>query len=407
MKRFKYLVQRRTERAREGGPYIGLENIESGTGRRIETVAASEGENLAFRPGDVLFGKLRPYLAKAFLADFEGVCTSEFLVLRPSNDITSGFLFYYALSPNFIDVVTSFSSGAKMPRAEWDVIGNLEVDLPPASRQPAIVDFLDRETARIDDLIAKKLLIAELLREEHTALVSNLVRGGLIANAPTRETGIPWIGRVPVSWSLVKLKWVLRTQSGGTPLTDDDSNYGGEVPWLRTLDLNNGEILEPAVRISRKALSEIAGTVLPAGSVLVAMYGGEGTIGKHGLLRFRSAVNQAICAILPGSIVTPEFLHSYMEFYRPYWMVEAQGTRRDPNISQQTVRECPLLIPPIEDQRAIARVLNDHGRANQRSVDLIAGAITLLREYRAALISAAVTGQLDIRRHEKKLEALA
>jgi type I restriction enzyme S subunit len=96
-----------------------------------------------------------------------------------------------------------------------------------------------------------------------------------------------------------------------------------------------------------------------------------------------------------------------MEFYRPYWMVEAQGTRRDPNISQQTVRECPLLIPPIEDQRAIARVLNDHGRANQRSVDLIAGAITLLREYRAALISAAVTGQLDIRRHEKKLEALA
>ena len=93
MKRLKYLVQRRTEHAIEG-TYIGLENIESATGRCIETESTSDGENLAFHSGDVLFGKLRPYLAKVFLADFNGVCTSEFLVLRPSVAITARFLFY-------------------------------------------------------------------------------------------------------------------------------------------------------------------------------------------------------------------------------------------------------------------------------------------------------------------------
>lgn len=177
MRRLKYLVQRRTVRSTGEGTYIGLENIESGTGKRVETEPTSDGENLEFHSGDVLFGKLRPYLAKGFLPDFSGTCTSEFLVLRPSGEVTARFLFYYLLSPNFIDAVTSFSSGAKMPRAEWDTIGNLELDLPPISQQRAVTEFLDRETAKIDDLIAKKERLLALVDAARLTVISNAVSG--------------------------------------------------------------------------------------------------------------------------------------------------------------------------------------------------------------------------------------
>jgi type I restriction enzyme, S subunit len=156
MIRLKYLVERRVDRSFPNGKYVGLENVESWTGRHIETESNAEGEAIAFSSGDVLLGKLRPYLAKVFAPDLDGVCTSEFLVLRPRSGICSRFLFYSLLSRDFIDLVTAYSAGAKMPRAEWDEIGNIRRDLPAPEQQRAIADFLDRETKLIDALVEKK-----------------------------------------------------------------------------------------------------------------------------------------------------------------------------------------------------------------------------------------------------------
>lgn len=159
-------------------PYTGLEHIESWTGKRLVTDAAtsSDGQASLHRAGDVLFGKLRPYLAKAYVAENGGICTSELLVLRPKA-VLQRFLRDYLLNPCFISVVDSSTYGAKMPRASWEFIGSLPVLVPPPDEQHAIVRFLDRETARIDALIEKKRRQIELLHEKRAALISAAVTG--------------------------------------------------------------------------------------------------------------------------------------------------------------------------------------------------------------------------------------
>ncbi|NIA10123.1 MAG: hypothetical protein GWP10_10475 [Nitrospiraceae bacterium] len=158
--RLKYCVDLINEKvnARESDlPYIGLEHIESWTGRRIiaDDAASSDGQASRYRKGDVLFGKLRPYLAKALRAVEDGICTGELLVLRPRR-VLQGYLFNYVLTSDFISIVDSSTYGAKMPRANWEFTGNLPIPVPPEDEQRAIAAFLDRETARINALIEKK-----------------------------------------------------------------------------------------------------------------------------------------------------------------------------------------------------------------------------------------------------------
>ncbi len=158
-------------------PYIGLENIEAWTGRHIkETDQKPEAVANLFEIEDVLFGKLRPYLAKVLMPNFKGRCTGELLVFRP-REYNSKFLQYLLLSDNFINNVDASTYGAKMPRAEWDFIGNLKLPLPLRPQQTAIADFLDQATVRIDALKTKINRAIELLREKRTALISAAVTG--------------------------------------------------------------------------------------------------------------------------------------------------------------------------------------------------------------------------------------
>ena len=173
-------------------PYIGLEHIESWTGvlcvRDSEFVPTSISNR--FRSGDVLFGKLRPYLAKACKPSFEGICSSELLVLRPRSGIEGRFLLHLLLTKGFISLVDSSTYGAKMPRANWNDVSSCVLPVPPLKEQRAIADFLDRETAKIDGLVAKVDTAIARLREYRAALITAAVtgqvdvRGVVVVDAP-------------------------------------------------------------------------------------------------------------------------------------------------------------------------------------------------------------------------------
>lgn len=172
-------------------PYLGLEHIESWTGRKIDgEISNSEGLASSFVVGDVLFGKLRPYLAKVHLAQQDGLISSEALVVRSKDELHAEFLKYYMLSRDFINIVDSSTYGSKMPRASWDFIGNLPILLPEVEEQKAIARFLDFKTAQIDALISamggsgtssvasdKKRSMVALLQEYRSALITNAVTG--------------------------------------------------------------------------------------------------------------------------------------------------------------------------------------------------------------------------------------
>jgi type I restriction enzyme S subunit len=218
-----------------------------------------------------------------------------------------------------------------------------------------------------------------------------------------KPSGVEWLGEVPEHWDAAKIKHRFRTTSGSTPnsealdvyyTTDDDDEA---IPWIRTTDINNDEVNVAEVFITPKAIADTACSVLPTNTVLVALYGGAGTVGKNGLLKIEAAVNQALCAILPSRNALPEYVHAYVQFLRPFWMERAVSARKAGNISQELVRDTPFPLPAIEEQQAILDNLNKH----LREIDLLESesmaSLALLEERRSALISAAVTGSIDVR----------
>lgn len=177
VKKLKYLATLRNQKSNDSDFKVGLENIESQTGKYISTnEVVFEDSGIYFYKNDILFGKLRPYLAKVFLADREGVCVSEFLVLTPKKQC-GNFLKFLMLSPLFISVVDGSTYGSKMPRASWEFIGNLKIPLPPLQEQKEIAAFLDSKVAQINSVIEKTKKQIELVKEYKNTLINEAVCG--------------------------------------------------------------------------------------------------------------------------------------------------------------------------------------------------------------------------------------
>ena len=189
-KRLKHVVSLRQSRVNENegeSPYVGLENIEPWTGKLsngLSTTTEDSAQCNVFRPGDVLFGKLRPYLAKVWVAEFEGRSTTECLVMRPIN-VESRFLGYACRRQDFIDAVNASTFGSKMPRAEWGFIGNIPIPIPKQHEQRAVADYLDRETARLDVLKVKIQSAIALLKERRASLIAAAVTGQIAVEGST------------------------------------------------------------------------------------------------------------------------------------------------------------------------------------------------------------------------------
>lgn len=172
------LLNIKQEFANKSDKYIGLENIESKSGRLLGySTNGTDGSVNKFQKENILFGKLRPYLSKVIIAPFDGVCSTEILVYAPNEDILTKFLFYYMLSNRFIEIVNSTTYGVKMPRASPDIINNMHISIPPLKEQKQIVNYLDKKCNLIDSLISKKEQVIDKLEEYKKSLIFEYVTG--------------------------------------------------------------------------------------------------------------------------------------------------------------------------------------------------------------------------------------
>jgi type I restriction enzyme S subunit len=378
-------------------PYVGLDSISSWSGAYLPgSSEQGEGAATVFVTGDVLFGKLRPYLAKAWAAEFQGRCTSEALVLRPRS-LESRYLQYLLLSPRFIDLVDASTYGAKMPRAEWDFIGDIVVPVPPRDLQRIIVQFLDHKTAAIDDLIAKKERLIELLEEKRQALITQAVTKGLDPGVRMRDSSVAWMGRVPANWTVAKIGQLARVRNGSTPSRSEYDYWdGGIVPWLSSGKVNDYIVTEADQFVTEKALRECSIEIMPAGAVIVGMIGEGKTRGTSAIMKIPASINQNMAAIVAGTRLRPWFLlHALTAAYLPLREFGRGG--------QQDALNCEILsafripLPPLEEQESIVSWIDAQtARADEARAEL-SRSIAKLREYRQALITAAVTGQIDVR----------
>lgn len=394
------LVDLVTEKAPERPFKLGLEAIESGTGKMAaDPMTDYDGDGIGFEPGDVLFGKLRPYLAKAWLADRRGAAVGEFHVYRPHADrLDPGYLRWSLLGRSFLDPVESSVVGAKMPRAEWTFVRSIELHLPPITDQRAIASFLDRETARMELLIEEQQRLIGMLRERRHALrVDAAVHG--TSQADKVGSPLPWAREIPRHWAVVPLTSLAQLESGHTPSRSREDWWTDTyIPWVSLHDVGNMRatkyLYDTAQRISDAGIANSSARVLPARAVVLSR---DATVGRTAIMDVPMATSQHFAAWVCGPRLDPEYLWVlFGDAMQPFFDSFQNGSTIR-TIGMGDLKAFRIPLPPLEEQREIVEYLD---RETPKIDALIAESerfIELSKERRAALITAAVTGQIDVR----------
>jgi type I restriction enzyme S subunit len=398
-KRLKYVVSLRRDRvegAQDGRPYIGLEDIESSTGRLIRTHKAqddealapsAEGESLSnsFEPGDVLFGKLRPYLAKVWVAEFPGRCTTELLVMQPV-EVEARFLRHVCLWDGFIDAVNASTFGSKMPRADWDFIGNVPIPVPAFPQQRAIADYLDRETTRIDALVAAKERLIVLLVEKRRALTTKAVTRGLDTGAVLRDPSVRWLGEIPSHWETERARWLFRER-------DERSTTGEEE--LLTVSHITGVTRRSEKDVNMFEADTTEGYKICyardlAINTLWAWMGAMGVSPVDGVVSPAYNLYEVGTRLVPSYVDLlvrlPVFTQEVMRYSKGVWSSRLR-------LYPESFFEIVLPVPPLSEQRAIVDHVMEEATKLNRLISAAERTIALLRERRSALIALAMTGQ--------------
>jgi type I restriction enzyme S subunit len=405
--RIKHHASIRTERRSDVpayATYVGLEDVEAESGQYKPTSGNSrqtEDSTVGiFYEQDVLYGKLRPYLRKAIVAEMNGACSTEFLVLRTRNTLPR-WLHRWLLTPDVTQKIESGCEGAKMPRADWEHVGSIEMPAPCPEEQVQIISSVDRETARIDALIAKKTRFIELLKEKRQAFITHAVTKGTDPDVRMKDSGVVWIGEVPVHWNVVQSRRLFserkeRAREGDVQFTA--SQKYGVIPQTEFMERERRRVM--LVGKGHDILKHIE-----PGDFLISMRSFEGGLEE---CNWSGSVSSAYVPLTPIKWVWHQF---FKYLFKSDGYIQALQSTSDLVRDGQALRfenfsKVPLLQVPIEEQKKIASILNRETSRIDLLTEKTQRSIDLLKERRAALITAAVTGQIDLRIQDARASML-
>jgi type I restriction enzyme S subunit len=344
--------------------------------------------------GDVIVSTVRTYLrAIAPIVEPEEnlIVSTGFAVVRPANDLESRFAFYALRTLYFVESVVANSVGVSYPAINASELATLPIVLPPAEEQRAISAFLDRETGHIDALIAKKERQIELLQEKRAALISQAVTKGLDPGVPMKDSGIEWLGEIPAHWDVVRAKGVFyevneRSESGEEELLSV-SHITGVTPRS-----------EKNVYMFMAETHEGYKKCRPGDLVINTMWAWMGALGtafhqgivspSYNVYRLRSQNSEP--RYYDRLFRTGKFVAEINRFSKGIWKSRLR-------LYPEGFFEIRIPCPPRGEQRVITDYLDQHTEYTDRVVKKVQKSIEILSEYRIALISAAVTGKIDVR----------
>ena len=398
----KYLarnISQPTSERVEGELRLGLEHVESWTGKyEIAENVRFESRMKRFQPDDVLFGKLRPYLAKVTRPDRAGICMGDFLVLRAKSSlIVAGFLEYVMRSKYVIDLIDSSAVGAKMPRADWTFIGNVWLPLPPLPEQRAIAAYLDRKGAIARRYAHVARHIIDTLRELRQVEIHDAVTRGLNEDIPLKPSGVKYLVDVPAHWDVLPLKRIGRFRSGaGFPIIEQGQK-DLELPFFKVSDMNlpgNEQVMRSWNNsVSRNTADRLNAAILPAGTIIFPKVGGALLTNKRRVLERPSCVDNNImcCVVQRGDIDFVRYVFDNIDL----GMIAKPGPL--PAVNERDVRDIRAPFPPLAEQRAIAEYLDAKTAAIDAAIAHYERMAELVAEYWTVLVVDAVTGRIDLR----------
>ena len=389
----------------DGLPFVRATNVTKGriVDRDMQFVDPKDvpwSRDPALRTGDIIVVRSGAYTGDSAIIpkSHDGAIAGYDMVVRVRQGQPQ-FLAWALLSRYVLEAQIELESmRAAQPHLNAEELGAVAILLPPDSEQRAIAAFLDRETARIDALVAKKEQLIELLQERRTALMTRAVTKGLDPNVPMKDSGVEWPGQIPTHWEVKRIKWAARMVSGHTPDKKVESYWqGGDIPWVSLAD--TGQLREvdyistTAVMTTADGIAHSSAHVLPSSTVVFSR---DASIGLCAITRSGMAVSQHFIGWVCGSHLLPEYLLFVLRaMTQELERLTMGATVR--TIGMPDVQRLTTPIPPLSEQEDIVA----HVRERRGQIDSLTAkvreAIDRLKELRTALISAAVTGKIDVR----------
>lgn len=350
-------------------------------------------------PGDVLICRLAAPVGRACLApDLGGlrmITSVDVAILKPAEEVEAGYITYLLSCPEYLGYLESVCRGGTRDRVSRSFLGGVRVPCPPTETQRAIATFLDRETAKIDALVDEQRRLIDLLKEKRQAVISHAVTKGLDPSVPMRDSGVEWLGKIPAHWEALSIRHVSRdVQTGATPKSHSPGSDETGVPWLTPGDFASSlELSDSAKRLpAREAV--VDARVFPEGTVMLVGIGA--TLGKVGYLVQKGSANQQVNAILPDENICSQFL-AYALIAQLDQIRCLSNSSTIGILNQEKTKQVLIAVPPVAEQKQIVRHLDKTSREAERLGNQVEAALPLLQERRAALISAVVTGKIDVR----------
>ena len=373
---------------------IGLENIESFTGRYVDTETMFDSEGVQVRVGDIVYGKLRPYLCKVWLASFDCNAVGDFYIFRCKDEENTKYILQLFLSHEFTGITNASTYGARMPRVSSSFILSLNFPLPPLAEQHAIVSYLDGKVGQIDTYIAKQTQQIELLKELKQAVIANAVTKG-IANdnnhhTKLKQSGISWIGEIPEHWEVKRL---------GLFFTENKT-INSCMQCTEAYKFNYGTLIRKDENIDPTELKDTYNkyTILrPRDIVINGLNLNYDFVSQRvALATTAGIITSAYIVLSPRTKVNELFFYYLFKSMDGMKLFHGMGTGIRLTLSFKDLRYQLLPIPPLSEQRAIVSYIEAKTASINKLIDAYEQQVERVKEYKQRLISDAVTGKMNV-----------
>jgi len=403
IRRLGYFFEERREKVSDKD-FPPLSVTKLGIVPQLDTAAKSDdGDNRKkVVAGDFVINSRSDRKGSSGAATQDGSVSLINTVLRPVTGIHINFVHHLLRSTPFQEEYYRYGKGivADLWSTNYSEMRNIMLALPEVGEQAAIASFLDRETAKIDALIAEQEKLIALLAEKRQATVAHAVTKGLNSDAPMKDSGVTWLGDIPVHWTACPLKLLARIGNGSTPNRDNTDYWADEgFPWLNSSVVNQDEVSEAERFVTELALKECHLPVVVPPAVLVGITGQGKTRGMATRLAFTATVNQHVAYIKPSDDRLAEpYLLRVLEAVYLHLRTDSEGAGSTKGaITCEQLGNLRVPVPEQGEQFAIVSFLEREVTKLQKLTTDSERGIALLKERRSALIAAAVTGQIDVR----------
>lgn len=370
-------------------PYIALDNIVSWDAAFVSSESASDGNSVECEAGDVLFGKLRPYLAKGFITTEKSCCSSEFIVLRPNKDVVHNkYLLYYLLSITFISYIKNLATGVKMPRTNWSQVGGSLISMPSLTEQEAIAAYLDKESEKIGRKIELLERKADAYSRLRRSLINRAVTRGLDPNVSLKPSGNNWIGDIPQHWTIKRNKNILIERK----------DIVGEDHSFKLLSLTLNGVIIRDLDAGGKFPAEFSSyKIVSPNNLIFCLFDIDETPRTIGLSSHSGMITGAYDIFdVNLSIAIPQWVYYFYfaidqrKALKPFYT----GLRKV--VKAQKFADIHIPIPSIKEQKTIVAYLDEKCAKIDAILEKINTEVERLKELKRSLINEVVTGQRAI-----------